>query len=257
MEYHQADPAVLSERQVRDYLEHCRDDKKWKHHTLKIALTALKAFYTYADNTTWNIWDYAKPPRVKPERIVITPEEIQQIINTIREPHLKICVTLIASCGLRIGEAVRLKPLDLKQRPGFVFIREGKGQKDRYVPVPDQLLERLREYWKTHGNRGLLFPGGRNLSESNKATTKTHISLQSIQRVIRLVREELRIDKPITPHTFRHSYATNMLDAGMNVRVLASYMGHESLETTLQYLHLTPKSQEAGKKLCNQLGYQV
>jgi integrase/recombinase XerD len=175
MEHYQCDPVELSEKQVRDYLVHCRDVKGWNHWTLNIALTSLKFYYTHGDGTSWNIWDLAKPPRYKPEITVLTMREVRAIIGQIQLIHLRVAVSLMASCGLRVSEVVSVGPRDLSQREGHLLVRAGKGQKDRYVPLPEVLVPHLRELWKTHRNAKLLFPGGRGREMKRLRTTTTPI----------------------------------------------------------------------------------
>ena len=93
MEHYQCDPAALTEKQVRDYLVPCRDVKGWNHWTLKIALTSLKFYYTHGDGTSWNIWDFAKPPRYKPEITVLTMREVRAVIGQIQLTHLRVAVS--------------------------------------------------------------------------------------------------------------------------------------------------------------------
>ena len=184
MEHYQCDPVELSEKQVRDYLVHCRDVKGWNHWTLNIALTSLKFYYTHGDGTSWNIWDLAKPPRYKPEITVLTMREVRAIIGQIQLIHLRVAVSLMASCGLRVSEVVSVGPRDLSQREGHLLVRAGKGQKDRYVPLPEVLVPHLRELWKTHRNAKLLFPGGRGREMKWLRTTTTPMTIATLQRIV-------------------------------------------------------------------------
>ena len=253
MEHYRCDPASLTEKQVRDYLVHCRDVKGWNHWTLKIALTSLKFYYTHGDGTSWNIWDFAKPPRYKPEIAVLTMREVRAIIGQIQLTHLRVCVSLMASCGLRVSEVVSVGPRDLSQREGHLLVRAGKGKKDRYVPLPEVLVPHLRELWKTHRNATLLFPGGRGRQIERLRTTTIPMTIATVQRIVKLGAKEARIHKTVTPHTFRHSYATNMLEEGINVRLLADYLGHADLQATLRYLHLTPSAQKKGYSIAQRM----
>ena len=250
MEHYRCDPSILSEQQVRDYLVYCRDVKGWNHWTLKIALTSLKFYYTHGEGTSWNIWNFANPPRYKPW---ITVLSMRAIIGQIQLIHLRVAVSLMASCGLRVSEVVSVGPRDLFQREGHLLVRAGNGQKDRYVPIPEVLLPHLRELWKPHRNAKLLFPGGRGRQVERLRTTTIPMTIATVQRIVNLGAKEARIHKTVTPHTFRHSYATNMLEEGINVRLLADYLGHADLQATLRYLHLTPSAQKKGYSIAQRM----
>ena len=253
MEHYRCDPSILSEQQVRDYLVYCRDVKGWNHWTLKIALTSLKFYYTHGEGTSWNICNFAKPPRYKPWITVLSMREIRAIIGQIQLIHLRVAVSLMASCGLRVSEVVSVGPRDLSQREGHLLVRAGNGQKDRYVPIPEVLLPHLRELWKPHRNAKLLFPGGRGRQVERLRTTTIPMTIATVQRIVNLGAKEARIHKTVTPHTFRHSYATNMLEEGINVRLLADYLGHADLQATLRYLHLTPSAQKKGYSIAQRM----
>lgn len=254
-EYGNCDPAILKEEQVRDYLIYCRGVKKWKYYTLKVTLTAAKFFFNYCSDNKWQIWDFAKPPRFKPEILILTPSQIRSLIEHITVPHLKVCVALIASTGMRVGEAVRVKVADIRSSQKELLVRDGKGNKSRYVPIAPSTLQMLRTHWKTHRNEELLFPGGRGREIFKLQGTKKSMGIGAIQRIVRIAAQEAKLPKGTSPHTLRHSYATNMLDEGINVRVLSQYLGHETLETTMRYLHLTAKAQKEARIIINKMAY--
>jgi integrase len=126
----------------------------------------------------------------------------------------------------------------------MIHVHRGKGAKDRYVPLPGATLGLLRKYWRTHRNPALLFPAiGRGHQAAPVATTP--MATSSVQGAFRQAVRAAGIHKrQVSLHTLRHSYATHLLEAGVNIRAIQRYMGHTDLETTMVYLHLTQKGQE-------------
>ena len=134
----------------------------------------------------------------------------------------------------------------------FIHVHRGKGAKDRYVPLPDTTYSLLREYWKTHRNPKLIFPAlGRGHNLGPKAVTP--MAIDSVQGAFREAKIRAGIRKRASIHTLRHSYATHLLEAGVNIRAIQRYLGHSQLETTMVYLHLTDRGQEDSFNLINQV----
>ena len=139
---------------------------------------------------------------------------------------------MIYVCGLRLLEGVRLQVKDIDGGRRLLHICQGKGNKDRYVPLPDACLKMLRQHWLTHRNTVWLFP-------SPVGDSQQPMSASGLQRAFRAARQEAGIRKKATVHTLRHSYATHLLEAGVNLRIIQSYLGHASPKTTIIYTHLT------------------
>jgi site-specific recombinase XerD len=131
-------------------------------------------------------------------------------------------------------------------------VHRGKGAKDRFIPLPARTLSVLREYWATHRNPQLLFPAtGRDHQQA--ATTTEPMGKASVQGAMRRVVLQLGFRKSVHVHTLRHSYATHLLEAGVNLRLIQQYLGHSSLQTTMIYLHLTPAGQDQARGVIEQL----
>ena len=125
----------------------------------------------------------------------------------------------------------------------MVHVHRGKGAKDRYVPLPSSTLKVLRQYWVTHRHPLWLFPA--TVRDGQQTTTADQpLDRSGVQGAMRRVVQELKIPKAISIHSLRHSYATHLLEAGVNLRLIRPYLGHSSLNTTMVYLHLTTASQE-------------
>jgi len=133
----------------------------------------------------------------------------------------------------------------------MMHVHRGKGAKDRYVPIPEETLLPLRRYWLTHRNPVLIFPA---LGRSCKLGSTSNIPMNrsSVQGAFIRAKKKANINKRgVSIHTLRHSYATHLLEAGVNIRVIQRYMGHKILETTMKYLHLTQKGQEDAYQIIN------
>jgi integrase len=133
-----------------------------------------------------------------------------------------------------------------------IHVHRGKGAKDRYVPLPESTLHLLREYWKLHRNQVWIFP---RLGRSGKEGPAANIPMNksSVQGALRRVLKQLKLKKRISVHTLRHSYATHLLEAGVNIRRIQQYLGHSSLKTTMVYLHLTTQGHENAYGIINDL----
>lgn len=162
--------------------------------------------------------------------MVLSTEEVRTVLSLIRSPVQGMALTLIYACGLRLSEGAHLKTGDIDSGRMLVWVRNGKGGKDRSVPLPERILELLRQYWEKGHPQPWLFPSPR----GNRP-----ISLSSLQRTFHDVVRQGGIDKPASVHTLRHSYATHLLERGVNLRVIQSLLGHSSPNTTAIYTHLT------------------
>jgi site-specific recombinase XerD len=169
----------------------------------------------------------------------------------VHRPRYRICLGTIYACGLRLHEGVQLQVGDIDSQRRLVHVRLGKGNpvvcpagnrrasgKDRYVPLPQHLLQRLREFWCTHRHPVWLFPGASRPGQLSPAP----LCESGVQRSLRAALRESGILKPATVHTLRHSYATHLLEAGVDLRVIQAYLGHASPTTTALYTHLTPRT---------------
>ena len=161
-------------------------------------------------------------------------------------------LTTVYTCGLRLQEALYLQTSDIDSKRMMIHVHRGKGAKDRYVPLPEETLVLLRKYWATHRNPVLIFPAlGRGRQDASKS--KTPMAIDSVQGAFRNAKSKTAINKRrVTIHTLRHSYATHLLEGGVNIRVIQQYLGHTMLETTMVYLHLTQKGQEDAYTIINQ-----
>jgi len=245
----------LTERMVLDHLIHLRDQQKFRPSTLNQAVVALRLFYRDYLQRDWQLWEAFEIRRDQPLPVVLSRAEVRALLNAVRENRFKAVLSLIYHCGLRVGEAVRLRPCDIDSARGVVRVIDGKGGRNREVPIAPQMIERLRGYWSFHRNRAWLFPGvGRAWRERCKtlqtamASADSAMSVSSVQAALRIVVAAAGIKKAATCHSLRHSFATHLLESGVSIRQVSSYLGHASLASTLIYLHVTEMSEGKGRE---------
>jgi site-specific recombinase XerD len=245
----------ISEQQVRDYFLYCRNDVGWSAATLRIAYSGIKFFYTVALPQNWETLRLLKMKRLSAPPTVLSIDEVRLILRTARTPQMRAFLTTVYSCGLRLAEALALEVSDIDSERMVLRIRKGKGGKDRDVPLPHSTLQLLRQYWTTHRNPRLLFPAlGRGCRQGRTAAHP--MGQGSVQAALQRILKELpKIKKHATTHTLRHSYATHLIEAGVNIRLVQQYLGHASLVNTMIYLHVTdPGNDDAAGRINRLMG---
>jgi site-specific recombinase XerD len=245
-------PDQISEQEFRDYLLYLKNERHYSPSSLKIAASGILFFFTHTVPRDWPTFKTLSIPRPQALPDVLSLDEVRRLIDAVRTAHNKAFFWTVYSLGLRLQEALNLQVGDIDSARMVVHVHRGKGAKDRYVPLPPRTLTVLRRYWATHRNPVWLFPAtGRDHAQARSATEP--MARSSVHGVmIRLVRE-LGIKKRVTTHTLRHSYATHLLEAGVNLRLIQQYLGHGSLQATMIYLHLTSLGQEQARATINRL----
>ena len=201
-------------------------------------LSGIKFFFVNVLKRQWHTLELVHAKREQRLPTVLSTKEVRSILNTVNTPQNKAYLTTVYSCGLRLQEALNLQVSDIDSDRMRIHVHRGKGAKDRYVPLPKSTLHILRNYWKLHRNPTWIFPRlGRSCKEGPTATIP--MNKGSVQGALRRVLKQLKFRKRISVHTLRHSYATHLLEAGVNIRRIQQYLGHRSLNTTMIYLHLT------------------
>lgn len=245
-------PDLITEKELQDYFLHRKNVSKWSAATMRICYSGIKFFFTNVLHRDWHTLEiiYAKQEQRLPT--ILSIDEVWNIINTVSTQQNKAYLTVVYTCGLRLNEALNLQVTDILSDRMRIHVHRGKGAKDRYVPLPQPTLEIMRNYWKTHRNPLWIFPslgrGGNEGPTSERPTVKS-----SVQGALRRVLKQLNIKKRVSIHTLRHSYATHLLEAGVNIRRIQQYLGHSSLNTTLVYLHLTTQGHENAYGIINDL----
>ncbi|MCA1603695.1 MAG: site-specific integrase [Acidobacteria bacterium] len=246
----------ITERQLFDYLIHRRDEQKLRPSTLNQCLVALRLFYGEFLQRPWKLWSQFEIRRDQPLPLVLSREETRRLLSGIRSGRFKAVLCLAYHCGLRISEACSIRPEHIDAARGVIRIINGKGGKNREVPVAPAMIARLRRYWKMHRNRQWLFPGvgrgwkdrwrslARAMHEANKP-----MSVSSVQAAMRMAVASAALKKNATCHTLRHSFATHLLEEGVSIRQVSNYLGHSSVHSTLIYLHVTEISESKGREV--------
>jgi integrase/recombinase XerD len=245
-------PDRLTEKQVREYLLYLKNERQLASGSLKVAASGLKFFYTHTVPRDWKTLQKLRFPKQKSLPDVLTIDEVRRLIDAVRTPWIKTFFWTVYSLGLRLQEGLHLQVRDIDSQRMLVHVHLGKGAKDRYVPLPQRTLVILRQHWVTHRDPTWLFPGPR--ADQRQATPATGpMGHYGVQRAMRRVVRELNFRKAISIHTLRHSYATHLLEAGVNLRLIQRYLGHSSLRTTVIYLHVTSLGQEQARAVIERL----
>ena len=246
--YYRKSPAAVNEEEIRQYLLYLKNEKQAAASTCIQVLCGLKFLYQHTLKREWSILDFVKPDREQKLPVVLSRAEVQHVLGCLRLIHYRVCLSTIYSCGLRLTEGVGLQVKDIDSSRMVVHIRRGKGRKDRYVPLPQRTLAQLRGYWQRHRNPIWLFP--RRL-DGYSATVPMEKS--GVQKAFRAAVRDSKISKAASVHTLRHSYATHLVEAGVDIRLIQAYLGHTSLATTYKYLHLTASVKQEATNSINQL----
>jgi len=251
-EHYGKSPDCISEEQLRQYFLYLHNGKHLAPSSFNAILCALKFFYQHTLQREWPTLELVRPQHAKKLPVVLSVTEVHHLLSCVRTPLYRACLSTIYACGLRLQEGVHLQVRDIDSQRMVIHVRQGKGARDRYVPLPAVTLTILRQYWPSHRHPVWLFPARTSL-EVPRASAPRPVALRSVQRAFELARQASGILKPATVHTLRHSYATHLLEAGVNLRLIQAYLGHSSPETTAIYTHLTRKADELALEAINRV----
>jgi integrase/recombinase XerD len=245
-------PDLITEQELQDYFLHRKNVNKWSAATMRICYSGIKFFFINVLKRDWHTLELIHAKREQRLPTVLSLKEVWSILNAVTTPQNKAYLTIVYTCGLRLHEALYLQVSDIDKERMRIHVHRGKGAKDRYVPLPAATLIMLRHYWKRHCNPLWIFPRlGRSGKEGPTATRP--MAKASVQGALRRVLKQLEVKKCISIHTLRHSYATHLLEAGVNIRRIQQYLGHSSLNSTMMYLHLTTQGHEHAYGIINEL----
>jgi site-specific recombinase XerD len=247
-EHYSKSPDQLSEEELRQYFLYLKNEKHASRSTCTLALCGIKFFYEHTLHKDWPTLSFVRPARERKLPVVLSREEVCRILGCLRRPHYRVCLSTIYACGLRLQEGVQLQVADIDGARKLLHVRLGKGAKDRYVPLPERTLEMLRAHWITHRHPVWLFPAQKGVTPATGPMCES-----GVQRAFRAALQESGIQKRASVHTLRHSYATHLLEAGVDLRVIQVYLGHSSPSTTALYTHLTHKTEVLATEAVNEL----
>ncbi len=192
-------------------------------------INAIKFYYEKVLGRERTVYEIARPRRYEPLAKVLGRDEVARLIDRTQNLKHRCMLMLMYGGGLRLSEVLSLLPVDVDSERMTISVRRSKGKKDRVVPLPQRLLEPLRDYYRSHRPLTWLFEG---------QTVGEPYSARSIQKVVKQAAVRAKITRPVTAHMLRHSYATHLLEAGTDLRYVQEVLGHASIKTTERYTHV-------------------
>jgi len=246
-------PDTLTKADLKCYFAQLVKTHSWS--IIKLDRNGLQFFYRYTLERQWEWLSIVKPPQVKRIPDIITNKQIGLLISHTYSLRYQVFFLVLYSMGLRLSEALSLTVNDIDSQTMQVHIREGKGGKDRLVPLPKRTLHALRYYWKIHRHPMLLFP--RFGKKKQQPLDDVPMDKSGVQKALKKVIAELGIKKSISPHSLRHCFATHLIEQGIDLRSLQILLGHNNLNTTARYTQLTAPKQKNNVKALNQLTDQL
>lgn len=222
-------PDSLTSEDVRGYLRHLKEERGVSRSAFAQVVGALRFLYRVTLDRP-EMMPHIPYPRLKRRHpVVLSPEEVVRLLKAIGNLKHRTVAMVLYGAGLRISEALALELRDVDSARMVLTVRHGKGDQDRQVALSSVLLEALRVYWRAYRPERCLFPG---------EGVDQPMGPSTIQRALKAARARAGIAKPASPHTLRHSYATHLMEAGTDLRVIQTLLGHRSLRTTAIYTHV-------------------
>jgi len=238
-------PEKLTEQDLKDYFIHRTQVEKVSRSTSTVDICSIKFFFEFTLQREWPVLKFVRPPKSEKLPVVLSQEEIRTILGHVQSPHHCITLQLIYSCGLRLSEGLAVQVPDIDGQRQQLRIDQGKGNKDRYVPLSKRTLELLRCYWDR-------FRPPKPYLVLNPKTGK-EFSPKTVQSAFSKALKKSEITKKVSVHSLRHSYATHLLEHGVDLRLIQRFLGHKSLKTTAKYLHITWTLQDRAAKTIDSL----
>lgn len=223
-------PEDLIKSDVENYMYYLLNHQNNSHAFVNQALSSIKIYFTEILKRGKIVYDIPRPKKEKKLPNILSQNEVMSILNSLKNIKHKAILYTIYSSGLRVSEAASLKIKDVDSDRMLLHIYQGKGKKDRYTLLSEATLLLLREYFKKERPEFWLFPGG-NLNE--------HITERTIQRIFKNACNNVNINKKVSVHSLRHSFATHLLEAGTDLRYIQELLGHKSSKTTEIYTHVS------------------
>jgi site-specific recombinase XerD len=243
-------PDKLTASDLKKYFAALVESHSWS--TVKLDRNGIGFLYRHVLEKPWEWLNIVKPPQVHTLPDILSREETFTVINATRKLRYRVFFLTLYSMGLRLGEGLRMEVGDIDAGRHRVHIRNAKGGKDRYVPLPEVTLDVLRRFWTTHRNPCLVFPnpnGGAKLM--SRATGP--MDRGGVQQALKAAVRDCGIHRKISPHSLRHGYATHLLELGVDLREIQAILGHARPETTARYAQLTEVTSAHAKERLGQM----
>ncbi len=228
--HERVNPWELTDHEARAYILEAVDSGKSRS-LQNQSINAIKFYFEKVLERDRKVYRLDRPKRELHIPVVLSEDEVRCLLGATANLKHRALLSLIYACGLRIGEALQLRMTDINSKDSMIHIKQAKGRKDRIVPLSQKLLLLLRYYYREYRPKVYLFEGQRGGG--------TQYSQRSAQQVFRRSLARAGIDRRVTLHTLRHSYATHLLRSGTNLRVIQKLLGHNSSKTTEIYTHIT------------------
>jgi integrase/recombinase XerD len=229
--YFNRSPDQLTDEQIQDYLVHLIKHRQLSWNTCNVAFCALNCFYNKFLNR--GVTKIAIPPRPRQKKLprILSRTEVVALIENAKDLRHRAVLTMTYGSGLRVSEVVRLKPDDIDSDRMLVRVVQSKGRKDRYTLLSEKALEVLRFYYKIYHPRVYLFTG----RDKTRA-----MPIATAQKMYYYAKQKAGLTKGYGIHCLRHSFATHLLMQGVDIQLIKQLLGHNSIQTTLVYLHMVP-----------------
>jgi site-specific recombinase XerD len=242
-------PERLTKEDIRAYLRHLKEEQQVSRSTFAQVVGALRFLYRVTLDRP-DMMPHLPYPRLKRRYpVVLSAEEVVRLLRAVRNLKHRTVAMVLYGAGLRISEALSLQLRDVDSTRMVLTVRHGKGDQDRQVPLSPVLLEGLRAYWRAYRPSNWLFPG--------QPPKDRPLSPRTIEHVLKAARVRAGIAKPATAHTLRHSYATHLMEAGTDLRVIQTLLGHRSLRTTAIYTHVATERVRATRSPLDALNSEL
>ncbi len=238
-------PENLGPEEIREWQLYLLKEKRVKLSTYIQAVCGLRFFYRNTLNRKIELDRIPLPRYEKKLPVILSKEEVKALLEAPRNLSHRAILATMYGAGLRVSEAANLKVRDLDGDRKIIWVRGGKGNKDRQVMLPVPLREVLAAYWRWKRPKNWLFPGTK---------PDQPISTQTVFHTCRKAARLAGIDKPVHPHSLRHAFATHLLDDGVNLVVIQSLLGHVHIKTTARYLHVSDATVRATRSPLETLG---
>jgi integrase/recombinase XerD len=246
-------PALISAPELQDSFLHRTNVDGLAPAAMRICYSGIRFFYQPVLQRDWHTLSLMRAQTAPRLPAVLSVQEVRRLLKAATPLHHQVYFTTVYSLGLRLHEALSLQVSDSDAQRLIVHVHRGQGAKDRYVPLPEDPLALLRTYWKTHRNQTWLLPAtGRDQNQSPTATEP--MRRHSVQGAFRQATQRAASTKTgLAIPSLRHAYATPLLAAGVNLRLIQQSLGHPRLETTMVYVPLTHKGHEDAYQRINSL----